>query len=215
MLRGQHRFRTFGAGDGFFGKYRTRNPDLGGRIRPWRGLGRAPMREARPGGYARQECGALGVGKPVLDEPQTSWASHQTRLGQAIKQGGPVLRGRWAILASQLGEPVLRGRWASQLLQWPSQWPTSAPAWRSYGPARHQVPARHTCLARLEKQLGGTCHLCLLGTVHVPARHCKCPLVSARSACTVPACTFTHRSAHFSWVPACPASHRKDPRTAA
>ena len=80
-----------------------------------------------------------------LGEPSNKvGASHQTRLGE------PVLRGRWASPYS-LGEPVGRAssHWASQLLQWPPQWPTPAPAWRSYG-ARSAPGARSA--------------LCLLGT---------------------------------------------------
>ena len=120
------------------------------------------------------------------------WASHQTRLGEA------VLRGRWASPYSfgrtrthwashqnevgrastkgPLGEPVLIGRarthWASQCCACSA---SKVPAWV---PARHvylsacsalcllgTVPARHcACSARLLK--------CLLGTV--PARHCAC-----------------------------------------
>ena len=121
--------------------------------RPWRGLG-SDAGQARPGFYAGQECGALGVGRARTHWANPYWASHQTRLGRAIKRGwgepsNEVGRARthWASPYS-LGEPVLIGRasWASQFLQWP-QWPT--PAWRSYG-ARSAPGARSA--------------LCLLGT---------------------------------------------------
>ena len=60
----------------------------------------------RPGFYAGQECGALGVGRAIKRGWASQhwanpyWASHQTRLGE------PVPRGRWASPYS-LGEPVL------------------------------------------------------------------------------------------------------------
>ena len=95
--------------------------------RPWAWQG-SDAGQARPGGYARQECGALGVGQARIrrairrgwGEPSNKvgnevgrastigrarthwanpyWASHQTRLGRAIKRG-------WASQYS-LGEPV-------------------------------------------------------------------------------------------------------------
>ena len=91
------------------------------------------------------------LGEPVL---RGRWASHQTRLGRAIKRGwGEPSNEVGASHQTRLGEPVLIGRasWASQsqLLQWPPQWPTPAPAWRSYG-ARSAPGARSA--------------LCLLGT---------------------------------------------------
>ena len=46
--------------------------------RPWARQG-SDAGQARPGGYARQECGALGVGRA-----RTHWASHQTRLGEPV-----------------------------------------------------------------------------------------------------------------------------------
>ena len=96
------------------------------------------------------------LGEPVLIG-RASWESHQTRLGRASTKGPlgePVLVGR-ASTKRPLGEPVLVGR-ATQLSQWP-QWPTPAPAWRSYG-ARSAPGARSA--------------LCLLGTFGcVPARH--------------------------------------------
>ena len=107
---------------------RWKNPDLGAAQA--RQAGGSDAGQA-PGGYARQECGALGVGRArthwasgqaiergwasqySLGEPvligrasthwaNPCWASHQTRLGRAIKRG-------WASQYS-LGEPVLIGR---------------------------------------------------------------------------------------------------------
>ena len=88
---------------------RWKNPDLGAAQA--RQAGGSDAGQARPGGYARQECGALGVGRA-----RTHWAS-------PYSLGEPVLIGRasthwaspyWANLywASQysLGEPVLIGR---------------------------------------------------------------------------------------------------------
>ena len=87
---------TVGLDDSFGKKILQRIPTL---ARTWQGSDAGQV--ARPGGYARQECGALGVGqpvligqastlgKPVLDKPSNEvGASHQTRLGRA--------KGRWA-----------------------------------------------------------------------------------------------------------------------
>ena len=61
---------TVGLDDSFEKKILGRIPTL---ARAWQG---SDAGQARPGGYARQECGALGVG-----QARTHWASHQTRLG--------------------------------------------------------------------------------------------------------------------------------------
>ena len=231
MLRGQHHFRTFGAGPvmGFSAKYRSRNPDLGGRIPTsvWRGLGRAPMPgrfaetvglddsfekknpgknpdpgagsaglRCRAGAAGRQECGALGVGRarahwasphslgepvligraikrgwasqyslgePVLGEPSNEvGASHQTRLGRAIKRGWgePSNEVGRASTKGPLGEPsnevgashqTIKRGWASHSTFTAASTPASK--LRLLGaaptvPARHiyLVPARHIYL---------------------------------------------------------------------
>ena len=118
-------------------------------------LGRAIER-----GWASQYEGAVGraIGrastKGPLGKPSNEvGASHQTRLGRAIPYslGEPVGR---ASTKRPLGEPVGRASWASQLSQWP-QWPTPAPAWRSYG--ARSAPGAHS--ARLIKCQLGTCPL--------------------------------------------------------
>ena len=81
------------------GVERSRNPDLG-KKNPDLGAG-SDAGQARPGGYARQECGALGVGR--------------ARIGRAIKRGwGEPSNEVRASHQTRLGEPVLKGRWASQ-----------------------------------------------------------------------------------------------------
>ena len=172
MLRGQHRFRTFGAGPvmGFSAKYRSRNPDLGGRIPTsvWRGLGRAPMpgRRGREAGMwrARRWASPYSLGEPVRaikrgwGEPSNEvGASHQTRLGE------PVLRGRWASQYSlgSLGKPVGRAR---------THW------------ANHSTTftVACACSARLVKCLLGTAS-CSARSVPTSARSARL-LTSARSA---------------------------------
>ena len=85
MLRGQHRFRTFGAGPvmGFSGKKAK------SEFRPWCGAGSAGWRLLCRAG------GAAGV----ADDDPPCWEPSRKR--------------GWASQYS-LGEPVLRGRWASQ-----------------------------------------------------------------------------------------------------
>ena len=87
MLRGQHRSQTFGAGPvmGFSAKYRSRNPDLGGRIPTLLGVGRA----------------------------RTHWASHQTRLGEPVLIGrtriGRAIKRGWGEPSNEVGRASTKG----------------------------------------------------------------------------------------------------------
>ena len=85
--------------------------------RPWAWQG-SDAGQARPGGYARQECGALGVGR--------------ARIGRAIKRGwGEPSNEVGASHQTRLGKPVLIGRarthWASHQRGWASQYYWASP----------------------------------------------------------------------------------------
>ena len=173
---------TVGLDDSFEKKILGRIPTL---ARAWQG---SDAGQARPGGYARQECGALGVGRTRIGRAiKRGWGEPSNEVGRASTKGPlgePVLIGRarthWASQHS-LGEPVLIGRTTQPL----SQWPTPAP-----------VPARHcACSARLVKCLLGTASACSARSV--PTYKCplgtstyKCPLGTSTYKCplgTVPA----------------------------
>ena len=65
--------------------------------RAWQAGGFYAGQVARPGFYAGQECGALGieaVGR-AIGRARTHWASHQTRLGKPSNEVGRA-RTHWA-----------------------------------------------------------------------------------------------------------------------
>ena len=125
--------------------------------------------QARPGGYAGQECGALGVGRA-----RTHWASQyslgepvligRTRIGRAIKRG-------WGEPSNEVGRASTKGP-LGEPLNFHSGLHAcfkAAPAWRGACLAHLQVPARHVYLSAEQ-------------ALQVPARHVRCLPTSARSA---------------------------------
>ena len=138
--------------------------------RPWARQG-SDAGQARPGGYARQECGALGVGRA-----RTHWASHQTRLGE------PVLIGR----ATQLSQrpPRLLQSCACLARCLECLLGTSSACSARLVPARHRGAC--ACSARLVKCQLGTASACSARS----APTYKCPLGTSTYKCplgTVPA----------------------------
>ena len=131
------------AGPNCWIRQQFRKKKILGRIptlaRAWQGSDAGQV--ARPGGYARQECGALGVGRArtqgepsnevgrasiLIGRARTHWASpysfNKPVLGEPSNEvgashqtrlGEPVLRGRWASHQTRLGQAIKRG-WASQ-----------------------------------------------------------------------------------------------------
>ena len=157
--------------------------------RAWQG---SDAGQARPGGYAGQECGAL-LGEPVLVGNRTHWAS-------PYSLGEPVLEPSNEVGAShqtRLGEPVLRGPLGEPLNFHSLHACFKACLARclecllgtSSACSARLVPARHrgacACSARLVKCLLGTASACSARSVPTY----KCPLGTSTYKC--PLGTFT------------------------